>query len=249
MDTKDHENIQHYSCLSHVWAWSFACTIDRGCLFRGSSLRIRTGYERSRLWYLRRSVVRDGRNLLRYGKRAPRWCQRIWVDPQACASFVTSHGRSFTGQVLGGDWDRSRFPLTEHHKIGACFAHWNDGIPWEATGIFDWFADRLAGGASFDGCRTMEDVKLRYERLDIIFDQIKRDRRLRPIGEVEYDGFREHGGVYIHVGHDNAPVFGNGGCHRLAMSVVLQLSAIPAQLGIVHEHSLPVWKQRFMRQT
>ncbi len=202
----------------------------------------------SRLWYLRRSVWRDARNLTRYGLQAPRWSQLIWVDPLSCTSFTSSYNRGYTGQVVGGDWDIETLPLVEEPKIRACREHWVDGLSWEATGIIDVIVAEIERRGSKDGCRSLDDVVERYRRLDAMFEKVGHENRLKRRQEIDPNSFRERGGVYFHIGRDNTPVFGGGGCHRLAMAQILELPAIPGQLGVVHEHSLATWKGLFQTE-
>ena len=200
--------------------------------------------ERSKIWYLRRSVWRDARNLIRHGTAAPKWGELIWVDPGTVTTFVSSHNRSYTGQVIGGDWDLTTQPLLEHEKILACRQHWVEGVPWEDTGIIELIVQEIELYGSKDGCTTRDEVVARYRHLDDIFDQVKTERRLRTRREVDRSAYREVGGIYMHFDRENTPVFGNGGCHRLAIAQVLGLESIPAQVGVVHEEALKSWRHR-----
>ncbi len=201
--------------------------------------------ERSKTWYLRRSLWRDTRNLIRHGTAAPRWGESIRVDPEEVTSFVSSHNRSYTGQVISGDWDLANQPLSEHEKFLACQRHWVEGISWDETGIIDLIVEEIERYGSKDGCTTREEVVERYRQLDDIFDQVKSERRLRARREVDPRAFREVGGIYIHIDRDEHPIFGNGGCHRLAIAQVVGLDSVPAQVGVVHERALPSWRRRF----
>lgn len=201
--------------------------------------------DRSHLWYLRRSLWRDARNLIRHGTAAPRWGELVWVDPEAVTSFVSSHNRSYTGQVIGGDWDLATVPLIEHEKFVACHQHWVEGMPWEETGIIDLIVEDIEQYGSKDGCTTREEVVSRYHQLDDIFEQVKEEKRLRTRQEVDPKAYREVGGIYIHIDRKDSPVFGNGGCHRLAIAHVVGLENVPAQVGVVHEEALGSWRRRF----
>lgn len=201
--------------------------------------------DRSTLWYLRRSLYRDARNLVRHGTAAPRWGELIWVDPETVNTFVSSHNRSYTGQVIGGDWDLAAEPLEEHEKFVACSEHWSEGTPWEETGIIDLIVEEIEQHGSKDGCTTRDEVVARYQQLDQIFEQVRAEKRLRTRRELDPDAYREVGGIYIHIDRHNLPVFGNGGCHRLAIAQVLGLDIIPAQVGVVHEGALGSWRRRF----
>lgn len=196
------------------------------------------------VWYLRRSLWRDARNLVRYGLNAPRWGQLIWFDPGECTSFV-EYNRSYTGQVMGGDWDIETIPLSEHEKFVACRRHWLDAVSWEDTGIIDLLAAELPIRGSVDGCRTREDLVSRYQALDDVFAIVEREGRFRTRKELDPHAYREVGGILIHVGRNGQPIFGTGGCHRLAMAQVIGLARVPAQVGLVHELALPEWRREY----
>jgi hypothetical protein len=154
--------------------------------------------------------------------------------------------RSYIGQVIDEDWDRDTKGLDEHPKFVACRQHWLDGLSWEETGIIDLISDLVERNGVQDDCRSREDVLSRYQALDGLYEVVRRDQRLRPRSEVVVKGYRELGGILIHVGRDGEAIFGNSGSHRLAIAQVLDLERIPALLGAVHEQALPIWKDKYL---
>lgn len=62
-----------------------------------------------------------------------------------------------SGAVLGGDWPHLAFPLEYDEKFGSCWAHWNGGLPWAETGIYEYLIQRIAENGSFDGCSSIEE--------------------------------------------------------------------------------------------
>ena len=80
-----------------------------------------------------------------------------------------------------------------------------------------------------DGCNNIDDIRQRYERLDELIEYLRLGGTFK-----EGTGFRESGGVYIHIGREGEMIFAGGGCHRLAIAQKLNLKEIPAQLGVVH---------------
>lgn len=185
----------------------------------------------------------DAQQIARYGVRAPRCAARIWIDPLACRQVVVGGldvGRRRSGRVVGGDWALAQ--LSSIEKLRMAETHWGTGASWEEVGAYEYMQQRLSELGRRDGVRSMDDIVRRYDHLDQIFEVVKREGRLRPRSELPGPSHRETNGVYIHVGHDGAPVFGNGGCHRLAMARVLALPLIPAQLGMVHPDALSTWR-------
>lgn len=112
-------------------------------------------------------------------------------------------------------------------------------VPWEDTGIYEFLIELIEkSGDSVDNCKGKEDIINRYENLDKIFDQVKKERRLRTMEELKPGNFREKGGVLIHIGPGGVPFFGMGGIHRFTMAYILNIS-IPAQIGCVHVSAIP----------
>lgn len=226
------------------------------------------GRQRRRLGSRSRYLVRDFENLVRYGKHAPRAAQMITVDPREVrhvyygalwdaelpAGFVKPSdgagpalGRAFTGSVVGGDWDLELVPLASCPKYRACVERYRFGKSWRETGALDLMSEILRTRPGADGCHSEADVVRRFERLDATFREIGSERRLRRRRELDASTFRESGGVYMHIGRDATALFAGGGFHRLAIAKILELESIPAQLGVVHEQAIGVWKERFVR--
>jgi hypothetical protein len=92
-------------------------------------------------------------------------------------------------------------------------------------------------GGQYDDCLNLSDVKARLSKLDEIFELAIKNGRLSSRAEVDLNGFREVGGILIHIGPDGEPVFSGAGCHRMAMAILLG-QPFPAQLGVVHVNGL-----------
>ena len=180
--------------------------------------------------------VRDAMNVVRYGVHAPRWAMRIWVPPLACISWAPWLGASVnSGRVVEGSWDLSAQLTADHPDVAPALRHWGQGISWEDVGAYERLAKRIADhGAPQEGCFTHADIVRRFGRLDQMFDQVKREGRLRSASETSLWRRRERNGVLVHIGRDGAPLFGGRGCNRLAAAMTLRLPIVPAQLGVVH---------------
>lgn len=182
----------------------------------------------------------DVRQIARHGWGAPRWAERLWIDPRRCATVATELDRSRTlsGQLRGGDWAVA--PILSVEKVRMAEEHWRTGASWEAVGAHDYLRAHVEELGTRDGYRTDEDIRRRFERLDELFEAVRREGRLRPRSELPGRSVREHRGIYVHIDAQGDPVFGNGGCHRLAIARVLELPAIPVQLGVLHPRALPL---------
>ncbi|MAU45540.1 MAG: hypothetical protein CMP09_12095 [Yangia sp.] len=191
-----------------------------------------------------RKALRDLWNQLRYGAEAPRSDECIYLDP---CDITDSYDRRLTGRalrrnhsgmVLGGDWDTHRSRFDETIKSVSARMHYEDGLPWEETPLFDRMLREVAEGKRPDGCNSREDVEHRYEALDRIFEETARRGRLLTQAELPDYFRREHGGILVHIDRDGRPLRASGGMHRLAIAQILKLPEIPAQLGVVHADAL-----------
>jgi hypothetical protein len=188
-----------------------------------------------------RKILRDGLNWLRYWPDPPLSDELIWIDPKKVthwykpdpANGAPKFRRRHSGKVVGGDWDLSRKPFDAHLKLNSVRAHYQNGVPWPETELFQRLLQKIEAGQMVDGCRSREDLVERYNRLDQIYDEAKRLGTLRPHGSVN-DTRREHGGILVHIARDGTPLRDGGGMHRFALAVVLDLPLVPAQLGVIH---------------
>lgn len=182
-----------------------------------------------------RRVARATAIRVTYGSDTPRWRQPVTVRLADCAAtYNAPDGRS----VVGGDWDLKAHPLDGYFKLEVCRRHWEDGLSWEQTGIYDVQMRRIREHGSFDGCSSREDVVRRYANLDRLYEQVQREGRLRPAEETGAGG----DGVLFHIGRDARPVFGHRGGHRFVVGLLVGLEGIPAELGMVHPDAVRGWR-------
>lgn len=195
-----------------------------------------------------RFLWRDLVNCYRYGPTAPRFAELIWIQPFQCQralphkSVIEMTGlprRAGSGIVVQAPWPyEAAFPVTEHPIVRSCVDHWTSGIPWDATPSYRGLLRSIAEKGAADGCRNMQDVRCRYERLDEIYEEVRQEGRLKTQREVDAGKWRESGGVVIHLGPEGEPFFAGGGAHRFAIALILSLP-MPAQIGCVHHSALP----------
>jgi hypothetical protein len=190
-------------------------------------------------------IGRDIKNIFRYGFSAPKFAERIWVDSQSISKALIGSITDLSRQKVSGRKDSAKVvdfslsankvtPINEVKKIRFCIEHWVNGKTWENTGVYEYMREvvRERGGYA-DKCKTIDDIVKRYKRLDLIFEQVKREGRLRTMKELRLGNFREQGGVLLHIGPDGELFFGGGGAHRFAIAYILKVP-LPAQIGVVH---------------
>jgi hypothetical protein len=171
---------------------------------------------------------------VRYGLSAPKFADRIFIDPKKVLHHSTAgFDRKDSGLIIEGDWDKQIEPLTRIKKIPIVYEYFEGQKTWDECGAYKNMAELMKTHPGADGCFTEADVVKRYERLSELITHLKSGGEF-----LEGEGFREEGGVYIHIGRQGQLIFGGGGCHRLAISQKLNIPIIPCQIGVVHAEFL-----------
>lgn len=127
-------------------------------------------------------------------------------------------------------------------KHSICVKRFIDGVSWEHADAYKLMRDLVKKKPGTDGCYSEADIVQRYSELDQLFKVVLTEKRLKQKKQISYNNFRESGGIYVHIGRNGEILFGSGGCHRLAISQIIGLRLIPAQLGVVHKDYVKRWK-------
>ncbi len=186
-------------------------------------------------------MLRDVTNRMWFGADAPQSDELIWVRARDVTHWykpepengAPRYRRRHSGLVAGGDWDQSRKPFGSQIKLDSIRDHFERGVPWQQTDLFDWMLKMMDEKGRVDGCHTREDLIARYEQLDRIYEEAQRTGTLRPHGSVNQTR-GEHGGILVHIARDGTPLRDGGGMHRFAIAYILDLQSVPAQLGVIH---------------
>lgn len=196
----------------------------------------------NRMVYLRdflRAAKVDQQQRKQFGDIAPRYGERIWVETKSCTMATERvFSRRKSGMVMNGNWDAPRTPLVEIPKIAYCLRHWHEGLSWEEAGAYQYMLDLIQKSGRVDGLKTIDQVVARYAQLDTIYSDVRSSGSLHVSANAKGGAFRECGGIYVHIGHDGAPLFGRAGHHRIAIANALHISHFPAQIGVVHVDAL-----------
>jgi 5-carboxymethyl-2-hydroxymuconate isomerase len=181
-------------------------------------------------------------NVLRFGTKAPRPNERVWVDP-ARVLYALGGVPVRSGQVIDQWPPADPVPFDDHVHVRFALAHWRDGVSWEDTGAFAYMLDQISRRGRQDGCFDLDDVKTRYRRLDELFETVRREGRLRTMSELDPRARNEDGGILIHIGPAGEPAIGDSGKHRMTIAKVLGLEIVPARIGYVHRDAVPLLPQ------
>lgn len=185
---------------------------------------------------------KDFRNKLKYGRSAPLFNERIWVDPRKIEYMIEReevkrvsglHRSAASGVIV--DWSEVENikPITEEFRIRYCYGHWKEGKSWEELGVIDHMQNTKKYGTW-----SRKKIEARFKMLDQAFEETKKEGRLKTRKEIDPSNFRESEGILVHIGTDGEVFFGGNGFHRLAISKVLELEKIPACVGLVDKDAI-----------
>ncbi|WP_348541098.1 hypothetical protein [Thalassococcus arenae] len=189
-------------------------------------------------------MVRDLYNRVRFGDLAPLSDAAIFVDAETVVDRYDHDraGRRFrrqdSGAVIGGDWDQFRSDVEADTKLVSCRMRYEGGAEWADTPVYQRMLAEIARGHDPDGCATETALQARYAELDRIFEETRKRGRLLRASETPQAYRREHGGIFLHVARDGTCLRGGGGAHRFAIAKILRLTAMPAQIGVVHPQAV-----------
>ena len=113
-------------------------------------------------------------------------------------------------------------------KITFCYMRWVQKQSWEETGVYEYMEKLIeeSNGKCIDGCRTLADIHKRYNNLDLIYLEAQKEKTLRK------QKFGNN--ILIHL-NKGKPIFAGGGCHRFAISKILNLECVPVDVGLIYE--------------
>ena len=105
------------------------------------------------------------------------------VDPRTIDRWVDMESGAYRRiryrfGVRGGDWDLDidTMPLSEHFVYTSLEARFQRGVDWSDTHIYRVAIEGIEDGSGrYHGCRTLDDLERRLERLDHLYERIERD--------------------------------------------------------------------------
>jgi hypothetical protein len=214
----------------------------RSKLWRGakSALGLRHLYELPAAPYVHGAMT-DILNRARYGAGAPRFAERLWIDPRTVRRFDRKGTVWRSARVVRGAWPRGdEQPMEQDPILQTSIAHWVEGKSWEESGEVARMEATISKYPGIAGCFSRDDILQRCVRLDGIFRVIEREHRVRSMTELDPGNYREFGGIGMHVGPNGELIRAGHGRHRFAMALILGIELIPVRVGMVHRSALPV---------
>lgn len=123
-------------------------------------------------------------------------------------------------------WERKARPIFTYSLVQCLQRRFIDGTSWETSGAIDLKLREIQrAGRPIDGARNKSDLIKRYERIDRLFDDMMKNGFKR---QVDLDApAKLSNEMFVSIGRSGRLYFSNGGNHRLFISQILRLPAIP----------------------
>ena len=200
---------------------------------------------------VRRAAVQDLTQLVKYGIKTPKLCERVYVDIRKVNLWLPPNGDWWreSGRVLGGDWEDGIESLETNRTLTYSKMHWQEGQNWVniretllkegSAGVAE-FAVLESLGSSSETKRSVAKAGLEsYEKLYL---ELAANKKFKSRAELPVPHFREHGGILIHFDSKGRLIFGARGNHRFAIAKLLDLNRVPVMVGLVHPDIESNWR-------
>ena len=197
-------------------------------------------------------------NLIKYGFSAPRFYELIWLHPKKCSMLLPFNALKnlfgakdiieISGLVIQAQWPfEAAVPISADRRIKICMEHWVNGLSWEETGVYEYEKKLLEKEGYTGRYKNMSEVKKRYENLDLIFEQVNLEGRLKTAEELQPGQDQRRGETFFHIGPNGEPFWGGGGAnHRFAIAYILRVP-LAVRVGCVHVSAIPYLDQYRMQ--
>ncbi|MCH8567425.1 MAG: hypothetical protein LAT67_04150 [Balneolales bacterium] len=182
----------------------------------------------------------------RYGAWAPSKYETIWIKPSDVnhkilikSKFNGVHPQDSYKCILDSDWDLNIvFNKEKSIKYKGIHERIFDGKDWNQTDLWKDRIRVLKRKGSADGCKSLDELTLRYNKLDNLVENIRLNGTIFERKKINKFEYKESQGVPILIGRDGKLVAGIGGTHRLILCQILNVKIIPASLVAIHPDAL-----------
>ncbi len=177
--------------------------------------------------------------------------RNLWVDPAAITTYIPMERadylriRGAVGLVEDGDWDLAVTPLAQHFVYASVRAHFERGVPWSETELYDYaMAGIDSGGLPYHGCTTLAAVEERLGELERLFERVRRDgyrSQLELAREPNAHPLQRNQArppeldeIVVCIGRDGDVIFVDG-VHRLSIAKAAGVPSVPVTVLRRHQ--------------
>lgn len=156
----------------------------------------------------------------------------IEIDPARITGSVlpTAPKRPQWGRVIGGDWDREAERFADRAVVRGVREHFEDGVPWRETALFDAFREQLSRFGNAWGYRTLDGFEPRCREIERLYTSLSTEgyrRREELTGRSRPVLLDRADEINVDVGRDGTLYWRAYGQHRLAIAQLLGLKRVP----------------------
>lgn len=236
-------------------AWQTLRKEGPGTLLQAS---IRAGIYNTRL-FRAEIAYRRAISTVRYGRAGADPYTILWIDPNAIDYWRPNHNKyhlpshnlyqgssdgflidiwADAGSVVGGEWDQREYlvPFEDTPKYQGVRAHFEEGVPWEQTELFDILLTIMEQRPMIDGCTTEADLHEQYEEVDRLYERISKNGYRRRTELEGMNGLRDIlNEIGVVIDRDGNFLFLGSGWHRLSIAKILDIDLVPVRVVLRHK--------------
>ncbi len=236
-------------------AWHILRKKGVGALCRSS---IRTGIYNTRL-FRGEVAYRRATTTARYGRAGADPYTILCTDPSSIDYWRPHHNKYYlpkqnlylgsrdgftidtwadAGSVIDGEWDQREYlvPFDETPKYQGVRAHFEQGVPWEETELFEILLTRLEAQPMVDGCTNEAALREQYEQVDRLYERISQNGYRRRTELEEVNGLRDTlNEIGVAIDRDGNILFLGSGWHRLSIAKILDIDRVPVRVVLRHK--------------
>lgn len=143
------------------------------------------------------------------------------------------------GDVLGGEWDQERVPVTEWSEWELITRRFVDGADWTDLDLYDECLERFRSDHSVWGCTSEAELHDRFAYLDRLAASIASEGYQRNTDPDDFIGTRGVGPdrldeITVDIGRDGTLLHYVNGRHRLALAETCDVDEIPVVVRVRH---------------
>jgi hypothetical protein len=172
----------------------------------------------------------------------------IYVDPRSIKYEAGYKGRFYSpGDVYAGRWDLFRSPFSERKVVESLVDHFENGVPWEDTKIFQLAQFRINHGMNYRGCSSTHEIYQHLCNYDGIYDKMSlngyktqselhsKDGEAKHNLETSKDDYQPYlDEIGVSIDRNGNFLWQKEGQHRLCIAQILGVEVVPVQVHLRH---------------